>query len=317
MLERSWIGRRVTVRRVIGRDRQGRPAMADVVGDLVDLDATRGVIDARGGLVEVPLDRVAVARLAYPATRDVLDLEAVVARGWRAEQTAEIGGWVLRANGGFTQRANSVLPLGQPGLPLDDALAQARAWYASRGLPLQVQVPTEARRLLDSALAELGWASSPDVHVMAARLDTLRSADRDPPPGDGAQVEVADRLDEGWLARYRGGAGTTAAARGLLLNHDRVGFAAVRRGGETVAVGRATVDDDWLGITAVEVAPAQRRTGLASALMSALWRWGEAAGARRSHLEVSADNEAAVALYSRLGYWVHHDYRYRYDPPTE
>jgi ribosomal protein S18 acetylase RimI-like enzyme len=45
--------------------------------------------------------------------------------------------------------------------------------------------------------------------------------------------------------------------------------------------------------------------------MAALWRWGESLGAARTHLEVSSGNGSAVALYRDLGYWIHHDYRYR------
>jgi predicted GNAT family acetyltransferase len=47
---------------------------------------------------------------------------------------------------------------------------------------------------------------------------------------------------------------------------------------------------------------------------AALWSWGLANGALRSHLEVSADNAPAIALYERLGYRTHHDYRYRTAP---
>ncbi|MDT4971040.1 MAG: N-acetylglutamate synthase, partial [Pseudonocardiales bacterium] len=80
------------------------------------------------------------------------------------------------------------------------------------------------------------------------------------------------------------------------------------------AIGRGALDDEWLGVTAVEVAPGLRRQGLASVVMQALWIWGTAAGAQRSYVQVSSDNAAAVALYERLGYWRHHDYRYRTDP---
>ena len=47
---------------------------------------------------------------------------------------------------------------------------------------------------------------------------------------------------------------------------------------------------------------------------AALWHRGRAHGAERSYLSVLADNEAAVALYEKLGYWRHHDYHYRTDP---
>lgn len=282
---------------------------ADVVGDLVRLDDERVVVLTRRGAVEVPLDSVAIAKPAPPSVADELALEATVAAGWRAARTGRVGGWLLRANHGFTARANSVLPLAAPGMPLDDALAAAHDWYAERGLPLLVQIPLAARRLLDAQLTERGWAvPATDVHVLAARLDMLAA------PASNVEVTMRDAPDDGWLARYRSGIPPRGVARALLSRHDRVGFAAVRVDGRTVAIGRGTVDDGWLGVTAVEVGPEHRRAGLASAVMVALWRWGAALGAERTHLEVSSDNTAALGLYRRLGYWRHHDYRYRAEP---
>ncbi len=303
------IGEIVTAEELGGSDMHAR-----VLGS-VELDVETATIESRAGRVEVPLSTVVLARIAPPSTRDELDLEAILARGWRAAETSSVGGWLLRASGGFTGRANSVLPLGPPDQPLDDALAEAHAWYSARDLPLKVQVPTNARRLLDAGLAERGWPASPDVHIMAARLHTVMSR-----PGPEARSDVALELhpapDDDWLARYRDGAGTAAAARGVLTRHERVMFAALRREGQVLAIGRGTVDADWLGVTAVEVDPAQRGQGLASAVMRALWRWGSAEGATRSHLEVSEENTAALAMYRQLGYWVHHDYRYRCAPST-
>jgi len=90
-----------------------------------------------------------------------------------------------------------------------------------------------------------------------------------------------------------------------------VTFASLRRDGQTVAIGRGTVDDGWLGITAVDVAPDYRRQGHAKTIMAALWDWGRSLDAQRSYLHVESTNTPAVALYERLGYWVHHNYRTR------
>jgi len=310
VLEPSWIGRRVSVRRVIERAADGRLLFGDVVGDLVGLDAQTAVVDSRGGYVEVPVPLIAVARLVPPSTADELELEDVAARGWRAAETERLGGWLLRASGGFTGRANSVLPLRAPGQPLDSALAAVKRWYAARDLPVRFQVPSESRRLLDAELAERGWPASTDVHVMTVRLDVL------PPPVADPDVRLTDEPDAAWLRRFRAGVGLEPDARGVLTRHDSAVFAAIPDGtGTNAAIGRGTLDDGWLGITAVEVAPDRRRTGLARRVMATLTAWGIAAGALRSHLEVSADNEAAVALYESLGYRTHHDYRYRTEPP--
>jgi N-acetylglutamate synthase len=307
VLEPSWVGRRVSIRRVEDHPLGGRTVFRDVVGDLAGLDAQTAVVDTRHGLVEVPTDHIAIARLAPPSTADELALEGIAAKALRPAEVEQLGGWLLRADHGFTHRANSVLPLRQLRMRLDDALAQAHDWYASRGLPLQLQIPVEARRLLDAELGERGWPCSPPVHVFAARLDALSAE-------ESAAVSIADAPDDGWLELYRGGHALTETGRALLTRHDQIGFASLRVDGRTVAVGRGTVDDGWLGVMAVEVDPGYRRQGLAAAVMRELWRWGAARGAARSYLQVSADNAPAIALYEKLGYWVHHDYHYRSAP---
>jgi ribosomal protein S18 acetylase RimI-like enzyme len=311
VLEPSWTGRRVSVRRVVDHAPDGRSLFGDVVGDLAGLDAQNAVIDTRDGLVEVPLELVAMARLVPASSAEELALQAVAARGLRPAETEELGGWLLRADSGFTRRANSVLPLGQPGLPLEEALARAAAWYAARDLPLRLQVPVEARRLLDAALGEQGWTRDALTHLFAARLDALHA-----PPGDAPEVEIADRPDDDWLALYRGGQGLSDAGRALLTRHDRVGFATLRLDGRAVGVARGAMDDGWLGVMALEVEPDYRRQGLAAAVMAELWQWGAAQGADRSYLQVTVDNTAAGALYRKLGYWVHHDYHYRVQPES-
>jgi N-acetylglutamate synthase len=311
VLNSSWVGRRVSVRRVVVPGPGGRTMFSDIVGDLLSLGPDVAVVEGRRGRVDVPLAGVAIARLVTPSPADELALAATVAQGWRAEQNAELGGWLLRAAGGFTSRANSALALHAPGVPLEQALGTARAWYAERGLPLRLQIPVRARRLLDAELAERGWPASADVHVLAARLDLLRAVQRTEAD---AAVDVSAHPDDAWFARYRGGGGASPAARAIVQRHDTVGFASIRRDGAVVAIGRGTVDDGWLGITAVEVADRHRRHGLAQAIMHALWDWGAAHGATRCHLAVSSANAPALALYERLGYWIHHDYRYRDEP---
>jgi N-acetylglutamate synthase len=71
----------------------------------------------------------------------ITNLERAAARHWRGTDEEWLGGWLLRAADGFTGRANSALPLGDPGMPLDDALAAVTGWYRARGLPPMIAVP--------------------------------------------------------------------------------------------------------------------------------------------------------------------------------
>jgi len=308
VLEQGWVGRRVSVRRVVAREADGRLRQSDVVGELAGLDAQTAVIESRSGLVEVPVALVTAARIAEPSTADELALDAIAAEGLRPAETERLGGWLLRADSGFTRRANSILPLRQLGMPLEAAIGHARRFYRPRGLPVRIQVPVEARRLLDAELGERGWPADTRTLVLAARLDALRAPEADVP------VTIAATPDDAWLELYRGGAGREPAARALLSRHVRVGFAAVHLEGRTVAVARGTVDERWLGVMAVEVSPEHRRQGLATAVTAALWQWGRDQGATHGYLSVLTDNEPARSLYEKLGYWPHHEYHYRTEP---
>jgi hypothetical protein len=97
---------------------------------------------------------------------EIAALERVAAQHWRGTEEEWLGGWLLRAAEGFTGRANSALPLADPGLPLDDALDTVTRWYAARGLPPMIAIPRPlgagARATgcqLDHQLSERAWLS--------------------------------------------------------------------------------------------------------------------------------------------------------------
>lgn len=237
-------------------------------------------------------------------TDPVLALERVASAGWPAEEVEHLGHWVLRATAGFTQRANSILPLGDPGRSLDDALAVAGAWYADRGLPLRMSVPLPTAQDLRAALVSRGWEQGVTVRVMTAGLSDLAIPSARPP------VDVAPSPGEDWLATHDAATDRdlSPAGRRLLVRPTQVAFATVTAPTGIVAIGRGSVVEGWLGVTAMHVHPAHRRRGLASAVVGALAGWAAERGADRTYLQVAAPNRGAVALYRALGYVDHHTY---------
>lgn len=242
------------------------------------------------------------------------ELEAVAAQGWRAPEQAPLGRWLLRAARGFTGRANSALATGDPGMPLADAAAGVRAWYAARGLPAMVAVPYPLGRAGDSRtdrfLDRHGWGirPGPAVVMTAAAADVSRS-------GPAGEAELRAEPDQAWLDLYRyRGQPLPPVARQLLVSAPVQAFASIRRDGATVAVGRVAVAAGWGGLTAVEVHPGHRRTGLATAINAALAGAAMSHGATRLYLQVEEGNQAARRLYRRSGFTDHHGYHYRIAP---
>ncbi|WP_243469609.1 GNAT family N-acetyltransferase [Klenkia marina] len=240
----------------------------------------------------------------------MVELERLAARGWRGTEAEPWGDWLLRAGGaGFSSRAHSALVVGDPGVPLPAAVDRVVAWYAARGLRPCVQLPGRQARPADAVFAAAGWDRDEDTIVMTVELD-------DGEPGPRATVRLAPEPDEAWLAACRQhGTPLPAGAEVVLTGADRTAFASVLgEDGEVVAVARGVLTDDWLGITAVTVAEAARRGGLATSLTRGLQSWAVDEGARWCYLQVVAGNAPARALYRRLGFIEHHRYHYRRAP---
>jgi ribosomal protein S18 acetylase RimI-like enzyme len=283
----------------------------EVVGTLVAASADALSVRRRDGtVVEVAVDDVRAGRVVPPGPARTIgadELQTVMAAGWRAPEVAQVGPWQLRAAGGFTGRANSVLVPGDPAEDLPGLLDQVEQWYADRSLPPRLQVVSggEPPGLLDE-LVRRGWQPSPLTHVMTAEAAHVIRGRRD---DVGVALDASPGQD--WLGLYRRGeGGLPAAATQVLTNHPSVVFASVREGGQCVAVARTAVDGRWAGVFAVEVDPTRRREGLGSAVSLASVRWAIANGARRVYLQVRSDNDAAVRMYEQLGFAHHHDYVY-------
>lgn len=262
-----------------------------------------------------------------PCQVSVASLEAVAALGWRGTETDRLGGWLLRAAGGFTGRANSALPLGDPGVATSAAVDHVQAWYGARGLRPRFLVPLPDAQPVDDELVARGWALGDVVRMLVAPVPPLVAAYDNSLPAS-PPVRVDPVPDAAWVAayHYRGGE-LPAHAREVIEHGDLLGFASVRdSGGAVLAIARGSVDADltaagdsgtgepWLGVTAVEVDPAARRRGLGGVILGGLASWASGHGAGCCYLQVAADNAPALALYARHGFAFHHTYQYRLAP---
>jgi ribosomal protein S18 acetylase RimI-like enzyme len=232
------------------------------------------------------------------------ELELAAARHWRGVEEEYLGGWLLRAAAGFTGRANSALPLGDPRRPIADALAEVTDWYRTRNLPVMIQVPVGHR--LDLSLSKRGWAIRPGpALVMTADLAGIPAA----------EASFDAEPDDGWLRRYNyRGSVLPPIAKTVLLSAPRQYFASIRRDGETIAIARLSLDGDLAGLTAIEVAPAYRRHGLGTTITAAACTQARAQGAKQVFLQVASDNTPARTLYARLNFHPSHEYHYRVAP---
>jgi GNAT superfamily N-acetyltransferase len=332
----SDVGSRVVLRRRLPGGRTG-----DLLGELLAWGDGVARVATRHGEVEVAIADVVAGKPVPPAPSrrgrphlalSVEALEDVAADGWRPLEQEWLGprgsGWRLRAADGFTGRANSVLATGDPELPVPQAIQAVERWYAERGLPARFAVPwaldvrpgTDRARStpLDVVLAGLGYVLDTPTLVMTAALREVAAAALAPgsTPPSGLRLELAEHPDEGWLGLYHyRGRPLPEVGRRVLESAPAQVFASLRdAAGSVAAVGRGASSRGWTGVAAVEVAPEQRRRGLARAVVGALAEWGLERGDRSGYLQVAEAGTAARTLYRAAGFVDHHGYHYRIAP---
>ncbi|MFF3851567.1 GNAT family N-acetyltransferase [Micromonospora sp. NPDC002575] len=251
MLRQQDVGHRIVVRRIVGI-REGRPLFSDALGELVELTETHVTLATDQGRLRVPVAEVHRAKRVPPARRPtaaaVVALELAADEAWPAPTRGRLGDWLLRSAEGWSGRANSALPVGDPDRPLPAALDAVERWYADLGQPAMVNTPLPLAAPVGAELDARGWASRPPVLVQTAPLAPLRAgrpeprAGRaDPPPSRLGTPPDPDHAPAGHNSPGRagpptGGAGTPPAAPG------RADLPPVELA--------AAPSDDWLAVAA-------------------------------------------------------------------
>lgn len=317
------VGARVVIRMRLPEAEvyEGGPHHTDVVGEVRSFDEESVVVETRRGEVVVPRTRIVLAKQVPPApvrrprrppaqeAVGIDDLQALMTAGMPPLFSLHLGGWLLRAANGYTGRANSTLPIGDPGCPLEEAIRRVADWYAEHGQPALVQLPHAVDAdprdsALGSLLAQRNWRFFTPTLVM-----TKPSASAG--PSDSVRVEASAAPTDDWwatssprsirhretltevLARVPSAAYLTAYVGGSLVGHARLAFGA-----------------GWSGVFDVHTDPAARRRGVGRALMRAAGQLATEQRIPLQYLQVDASNEAAVRLYESLGWHVHHTYHY-------
>jgi GNAT superfamily N-acetyltransferase len=322
-------GMRAVVRRRLDDESRG---VTDALGDLVAIDASTVSVRTRHGLEIIDRAAVVAAKEVPPAPSrrgaphlaiSMRDLETTMALGWPAPERASLGEWALRAGAGFTGRANSVLPLGSPGVSLSEAVDYCERWYDDRRLrPLFVLFGPAGFSVEDDQLGRELQARSYEpfnsTAVLTASTRTLPSETPDQASRDGGRVRMepagSPQWWEAWAATQDGETADLLApgsvARTIMNGAADQLFASLEADGRTVGVGRVVFAQRWAGVSALHVAPEHRRTGVAAQLLGAVADAARLRGIPSVYVQVLKANSPARGLYDRLGFSIHHEYRY-------
>jgi GNAT superfamily N-acetyltransferase len=236
---------------------------------------------------------------------------------WVAEERVPLGPWQLRANHGYTGRANSVRTVcDNADEPSADSLlkliAEAEAFYRQRKLPPVFQIsPAILPANLDEILIDRGYGISHTGQVWSA----------DPV---GVQEKTAHRVAPGniieedsptpaWLAcAHEEHAGQANLRDGIYrrIPSPRV-FAMIVAENKSAARVVGTVQGGIGWIYRMATAPDHTHRGYATRLLNVLAKWTLANRGKTLCLQVMAENVRARKLYEMAGFRKLYDYHYR------
>lgn len=308
---------------MVVRRRFGNHA-TDVIGHIESLDPLVVRPQKVGGLpssaAPLRIDEPLVIRRLSPRrvrNSDIRAIETAYARAFPGQEHSLIDGWLTRSGSSIAERSNSATPIGHSAGLQPVPLEAISEFYRERGMPVQLCVPERIGKPAADLVARGGRDLGPEIITMTRTLEGVPDvADADPAD---FEFRIDDDPSADWLSMYhfRGRPLPPEALAELRDDIDgEMGFGALLDGrGAVVAVTRGTItaSDDgrqWLGYSAVEVAPAHRRQGLGTLLGQRMLEWGAQKGASDAYLQVLATNDAGIGLYDKLGFTEHHRHRY-------
>lgn len=241
-------------------------------------------------------------------------IEEASLNAWPAMRQMLYQGWILRFSRGFTKRSNSIVPLYGPSEDNASNLLQQIRYcenlYAREQLPtvfrLTTLTPHETLRRL---LSERGYVQADRTLVLN---QPLHSAARTPIPG---ALSFQLLALEDWLGVYcqlTGMEEPTRSLHRLILNgiSGDCAFAVLYQDEQPRACGMAVLEDELVGLFDVFTDPARRGSGYGLHLVNSLLAWAATNGAQRGYLQVVADNEPALRLYTGIGFEDCYEYSY-------
>ena len=229
---------------------------------------------------------------------------------WPSIQTMLYDGWVLRYADGYTKRANSVYPLYDSIMDLDEKIEFCESFYRDKSLPTVFKLTTASTPPdLNARLDTLGYHIDSPTSVQTLGLST----DNYERTGE---VELTSTDTETWheaFARMNNVYSTRRPAHENILHTilpDKC-FASINVYDHIIGCGLGVLQTGYLGIFDIVIDPDHRGQGHGSRLMEALLAWGRESGATTSYLQVMCNNKPALQLYEKLGFEEKYQYWYR------
>ena len=296
------IGKRVTIRL-----HEPTGGYRDIVGIL---QSERELITSKSKSITFSPDEIAIWReikplpdlagKGAPLSQRIIELEKLSDLTWPAQEIVEYGKWRLRISDGFSMRANSVLPVGEPPIDLASAVDEVIGIYRENKLKPTFSIPLPIFDELDRYLEDHGWNIKIDANFLIRDIGEIEVSS-DPQ----FSIEILDYPSKSWLEV------NSDQPLEKIMRRYPARYGAIKIGEQIIAVGRIATFGSWSIVTRLFVNSSYRGKGVARILMNNLLAAASEDGATKVALQVDNENGAALALYQSMVFATHHKFVYR------
>ena len=240
----------------------------------------------------------------------IKQLEQISMNAWPALQTKHYDGWIMRFANGVTRRSNSVYPLFESTIPVEDKVKYCENFYTPKSLPTLFKMTSNVFPSdLDSILASKGYKRDADASVQIISVRNTTNFDR-------RIIHLNSQYDPKWIERFvkfnRYDPSNIKGYDEIIkqISFKRI-FLDLIIDNQYAGCGLGVVEDKFLGIFDIVVNPDNRRNGFGKMIVESLLSWGKDNGAETAYLQVMLDNDPALNLYRKMGFKETYKYWYR------
>lgn len=219
-------------------------------------------------------------------------------------------GWILRFLDGYTGRANSVYPLYKSDIDIDTKISECEKIYESYNIPSSFKMTYSAMPDgLEDILIDRGYVKKRETSVRIANIKDIKL-------GNDSDVMVEDGASPQWIQAFLKLNDVSEkyweSAKWLLMHNSlQQAFASIVQDGKIIAVGRAVIDREYIGLFGIATDSAYRQQGYGNQIVRALLTCGGTTRVELAYLQVMSDNEPAINLYEKFGFSESYRYWYR------